>query len=212
MPRKPRQFTDQFPYHVTCRCNNCNFYFRDHADFSLYLEILRKTQIKHPFSLYAYVIMSNHVHLIIQTTYNHPLNKVMQAINLTFTKEYNKISNRCGHLWMNRYNASLIMNDSYLVTSMRYVMRNPLNAGIVQSLDNWRWSSFHHYCSNKSDALITPAPLSACGYNSSERYRQLIISEWPSDTNLIQSFEKVLDRSEKGSDPRPEQSLILHQG
>lgn len=181
MGRKPRQFTEHHPYHVTSRCNNRNFYFQKKSDFELYLDTLKIVQNKYPFSLFAYVIMSNHVHLIIKATEQHPLDKIMHAINLTFAKRYNRIEGRCGHLWMNRYNAALIEGDAYLHAAMRYVMRNPLSAGIVTRLKDWQWSSYHYYCHNKRNDLLVAAPVQILNTNQSQYYRDLITQEWPSD-------------------------------
>lgn len=183
MPRSPRQFTHEFPYHVTCRCNNRNFYFGGSRIFELYKSVLRKTMKQLHFQLFAYVIMSNHVHLILQTSEPHALDKVMHHVNLNFAKQYNKQYGRCGHLWMNRYGASLISTSEYLLTSIRYVMRNPIRAGIVTDLNDWPWSSYHYYCRNLNDPLITAAPIDLVKESALRRryYSDLLLQEWPSD-------------------------------
>lgn len=180
MSRTPRQFTHDFPYHVTCRCNNKNFYFKDSFTFELYKATLERSMKRLQFQVFAYVIMSNHVHLILQPSEAHPLNEVMHHINLTFAKKYNHFRGRCGHLWMNRYGASTITTPEYLIATMRYVMRNPIRAGIVTDLNDWPWSSYHYYCGMKKDLLITPAPIQESAIRR-VFYQDLLMQSWPSD-------------------------------
>lgn len=178
MSRPPRILTHEFPYHVICRCNNRDFHFQNEIDFRLFLQVIAATKHKLPFDLYAYVIMSNHVHMIIQPSPAAPLDKIMHQIKHTFTMRYNHRQKRCGHLWMNRYHAELIMEDSYLTTCIRYITRNPLRAKMVQSLDDWPWSSYHHYAKGAPDPLITPFnPLR----HTPQNFKDLVLTPWPSD-------------------------------
>lgn len=180
MPRTPRQFTHEFPYHVTCRCNNKNFYFKDTFSFELYKATLEQSMKRLQFQVFAYVIMSNHVHLILQTSEVRPIDVVMHHINLSFAKKYNRLRERCGHLWMDRYGARLVTSPAQLIATMRYVMRNPIRAGIVTDLDNWPWSSYHYYCGTKKDPLITPAPIQESAVRRIF-YQDLLTQNWPSD-------------------------------
>jgi putative transposase len=183
MPRTPRQFTHELPYHVACRCNNKNFYFQDPFTFELYKTVLTKSMQRMKFQIYAYVLMSNHIHLVLQTSPLRSLDTVMHHINLNFSKKYNKLRGRCGHLWMNRYGAKLISSPEYLIATMRYVMKNPIRAGIVTDLNDWPWSSYHFYCGNKHDPLVTPAPLNLIDESLLRHryYNDLLSQTWPSD-------------------------------
>ncbi len=144
MARKPRiEFEGAF-YHVIVRGNQRQEIFKEKGDFSKYLEILTKYKERYQYFLYCYVLMSNHVHLLIETQ-RTPLSKILQGINQSYTMYFNRKYNTIGHLFQGRYKAILCDKDQYLLSLLKYIHLNPLRAKIVKGLREYRWSSHHTY-------------------------------------------------------------------
>lgn len=144
MPRKPRiEYHGAF-YHVITRGNQRQKIFKDAADFQKYLQLLAIYKNRYSYHLYAYVIMSNHVHLLIETG-DVPLSKVLQGINQTYTMYFNRRYRTVGHLFQGRYKAILCDRDNYLMALLKYIHHNPIRAEIVERLDAYPWSSHDAY-------------------------------------------------------------------
>ena len=144
MARKPRvEFEGAF-YYVIVRGNQRQDIFRDDQDRVTYLERLEHYRKRYNFKLYAYVLMSNHVHLLIETQ-KIPLSKIMQGIQFTYTQYYNRRHRTVGHLFQGRYKAILCDRDSYLLELVRYIHLNP--ARLNRPKDPWKypWSSQRAY-------------------------------------------------------------------
>jgi REP element-mobilizing transposase RayT len=156
MARKPRvEYPGAF-YHVICRGNQRQVIFRSDADRKYYLERLEKYRQRYGFSVYAYVLMSNHVHLLIETG-RVPLSKIMHGLQFTYTGYYNKKYRKVGHLFQGRYKAILCDRQAYLLALVRYLHLNP---GRLRSpIDPWRyrWSSHPAYLGKESSVKIESA-------------------------------------------------------
>lgn len=143
MARKPRiEFEGAF-YHVITRGNQKQKIFKDTHDHIKYLEILARYKKSHPFRLYAYVLMNNHVHLLIETG-AVPLSKILQGINQSYTAYFNKTYKTVGHLFQGRYKAILCDRDQYLLSLVKYMHLNPVRAKIAKTAETYPWSS--HPC------------------------------------------------------------------
>jgi putative transposase len=140
-------------YHVITRGNNREWVFNEPEDFEKYLEICRRYKESHGFKLYNWVLMNNHVHMLLETNEKHPLAKVMQGINLAYTIWFNRKNKKVGHLWQDRYKSFVIERDSYLLECGRYIERNPLRAGIAKEIRLYPWSSYNVYAYGKADGL-----------------------------------------------------------
>lgn len=144
MPRKPRiEYHGAF-YHVITRGNQRQKIFKDAADFQKYLQLLAIYKNRYSYHLYAYVLMSNHVHLLIETG-DVPLSKILQGINQTYTMYFNRRYWTVGHLFQGRYKAILCDRNNYLLALLKYIHFNPLRAEIVERLDAYPWSSHPAY-------------------------------------------------------------------
>lgn len=144
MPRKPRiEYHGAF-YHVITRGNQRQKIFKDATDFQKYLQLLAIYKNRYSYHLYAYVLMSNHLHLLIETGCV-PLSKILQGINQTYTMYFNRRYRTVGHLFQGRYKAILCDRDNYLLALLKYVHYNPIRAEIVERLDAYPWSSHHAY-------------------------------------------------------------------
>ncbi len=144
MARKPRiEFEGAF-YHVLTRGNQKQKIFKDTQDYIKYLNILSEYKKKYPYYLYAYVLMRNHVHLLVESK-KTPLSRIMQGINQRYTVYFNKKYNTVGHVFQGRYKSILCDRDAYLLSLVRYIHLNPVRGKTVDMPDEYKWSSHHMY-------------------------------------------------------------------
>lgn len=144
MARPPRiEFPGAF-YHIIVRGNQKQDIFIDKQDRTEFLERIKHYKEKYGFVLYAYVLMTNHVHLLIETP-KTPISKIMQLINFTYTQYFNKKYGKVGHLFQGRYKSFLCDRDEYLLGLVRYIHLNPVRAGIASSPEAYQWSSHRNY-------------------------------------------------------------------
>jgi REP element-mobilizing transposase RayT len=144
MPRKPRiEFEGAF-YHVITRGNQRQKIFKSPEDYQKYLQLLTIYKNRYHCSIYAYVLMSNHVHILIETK-DVPLSKVFQGINQAYTMYFNKKYDTIGHLFQGRYKAVLCDRENYLLALLKYIHYNPVRARIVETVTGYPWSSHHAY-------------------------------------------------------------------
>ena len=144
MARKPRVLFLGALYHVMARGNQGQAIFKDHPDRLRYLDLLEESQRRFKYSLYAYVLMDNHVHHLIQIGQT-PLAKVMQNILFRYTRYWNVKYKKNGHLFQGRYKAILCDKDSYLLELIRYLHLNPVRSKIVKDPNRYPWSSHKAY-------------------------------------------------------------------
>ena len=178
MPRKPRiEFEGAF-YHVITRGNQRQKIFREPTDYQKYLQLLTIYKNRYHYSLYAYVLMGNHVHLLLETG-ETPLSKILQGINQTFTMYFNKKYRTVGHLFQGRYKAILCDRDNYLLALLKYIHYNPVRAKIAERPDLYPWSSHPTYTgkTNPYGLVDTDQVLRMFSQNKSRarrRYREFI--------------------------------------
>jgi len=155
MPRGPRLQSPMGVYHITCRGNNKQRVFFTDDDRSFYLALIRRLQQMHSFMLYHYVLMSNHVHLIIHTTLTgSSISDIMKVLNLTYTQRIMRTRNYSGHLWQDRFKSKIIKQDAYLLKCGLYLELNPVRARMTKQPEEYAWSSYRFYrFSEKSDFL-----------------------------------------------------------
>ena len=151
MARKTRVEYPGALYHVMCRGNNGEYVLTEEEKPS-YLALIKKYKERYGFKLYAYCIMDNHVHLLIETG-ETPLSKIMQGIQQSFTQRYNKKFDRTGHVFQQRYKSQLCDKERYLLQVMKYIHYNPVEAGLKKGLD-YEWSSHGSYLREKNDSLV----------------------------------------------------------
>ncbi|WP_371372543.1 transposase [Sporomusa aerivorans] len=141
--RKLRVHYEDAIYHVIARGNNRERIFERDEEKAKYLEILADYKERYDFRLYAYVIMDNHVHLLLQVG-KTPLAKIMQGIQQRYTQYYNWHHKHSGHVFEQRYKAFLCEQESYLMALICYIHQNPVRANILEGID-YRWSSHRSY-------------------------------------------------------------------
>jgi putative transposase len=143
MPRSPRLFFTDIPYHVVQRGNNKVPIFLKDKDYLFFLEALREAKIEHPCFIYGYCLMTNHFHLLIEPKErNDNISLLIKLLGSRYVRYVNKNYNRSGTLWEGRFKCSLIDKESYFFTCLRYIEMNPVRAGVVRFPEFYRWSSY----------------------------------------------------------------------
>jgi putative transposase len=159
MARKPRFSLPGIPQHVIQRGNNREPCFYAEDDYYRYLNDLKEALGRNDCRLHAYVLMTNHVHLLLTPMSEHGVSHLMQDVGRKYVRHINHTYRRSGTLWEGRYKASLIDSEVYLLTCMRYIELNPLRANMVAHPGEYRWSSYACNANGKDNALIIPHPL-----------------------------------------------------
>ena len=181
MPRRPRIKLAGIPQHVVQRGINREPCFYADEDCHSYLHWLEKAAADWHCAVHAYVLMTNHVHLLVTPETETGIAKLMQAVGRRYVQYINRSYRRTGSLWEGRYKSSVIQAETYLLTCMRYIELNPVRAGMVQDPGQYRWSSYRHNGQGQADPRITPHPLYlAIDRDGTERqaaYRALFRSE-----------------------------------
>jgi putative transposase len=146
------------PQHVVQRGNNRATCFRSDEDRRHYLRWLADAAGRCGCHVHAYVLMTNHVHLLVTGDSETSIPGLMQSLGTRFARYINRRYERTGTLWEGRYHASLVDSESYLLGCMRYIEANPVRAAIVASPAAYRWSSFRCNAMGETDERITPHP------------------------------------------------------
>ncbi|MFL6571859.1 MAG: transposase [Burkholderiales bacterium] len=155
MARRPRLELPGVPLHVIQRGNNRSACFVGDGDRRLYLRCLREAARRHTCAVHAYVLMSNHVHLLVTPSSIGAVAATMQDVGRRYVRLFNQIHGRSGTLWEGRYKSSLIDSERYLLTCHRYIELNPVRAGLVNHPLEYAWSSHAHYALGATSSLIT---------------------------------------------------------
>lgn len=186
MPRKPRFVLPGVPQHIIQRGNNREPCFYSTEDYRRYLELLKEAADRNDCCVHAYVLMTNHVHVLATPFSPHGISHLMQDLGRKYVRAINHIYRRSGTLWEGRYKASLVDSEAYVLTCMRYIELNPVRANMVVHPGEYRWSSYAANGQGQADALISPHPLYAqLGHDPLERqaaYRELFRVHLDPDT------------------------------
>jgi len=159
MARLPRLTLAGYPHHIILRGNNRQAIFMDSADFKRMLALLQNHAMEQGVQVHAYVLMSNHLHLLLTPSQNDSLPKMMQAVGRSYVLYFNKRHGRSGTLWEGRYRSALIQTERYFLACMAYIDLNPVRAGMVAQAAGYPWSSHGHYIGRQNEAWLTPHPL-----------------------------------------------------
>jgi putative transposase len=159
MPRRRRVHIDGLPLHIVQRGHNREPCFFAKADFLAYLGWLDDALHDTDCALHAYVLMTNHVHLLLTPACAALVPKLLIALGRRYVQYVNKTYRRTGTLWDSRYKSSLVDADGYLLACMRYIELNPVRAAMVHDPASYRWSSYRANGRGHRDGLLTPHPL-----------------------------------------------------
>ena len=185
MPRIARIIAAGHPHHITQRGNNRATVFFDDEDRQTYLKLLLKYSQKYTIAIWAYCLMSNHIHLLAVPETETALARGIGLTNLMYTQYLNRKLNQSGRIWQNRFFSCLVENDQYLWAVARYIERNPVKAGLAARRQEYRWSS--------AKAHVTGHTIRCCqqirGCRMRSKARTGILSAWKM-RKLITPFAK----------------------
>ena len=193
MARSARLAVPGYPHHVIQRGNNRQTVFVDDEDRARYLGMLRDGLREQRVGMHAFVLMDNHVHLLLTPGEGAALSRLMQRLGTRYAGWFNHRHGRTGALWEGRFRSSLLETDAYLLVCMRYIENNPVRAAMVERAEDFRWSSARHHVGRLTDPLITDHSLYwGLGNTPFEReaaYRAFLNDGLPDETgHLSRSF------------------------
>lgn len=159
MARLPRLVISGQPLHLLQRGNNRSVTFFADEDYHFYRDTLYRASRRFGCAIHAYVLMTNHVHLLLTPGDERAPARMMQAVGRRYVRYINGCYRRTGTLWEGRYKSTLIDSEHYLLICSRYIELNPVRAGMVENPETYRWSSYRHNAYGELDTLITPHAL-----------------------------------------------------
>jgi len=186
MPRLPRYTVPGQPQHVIQRGNNRSAIFAELVDIRFFLHRLGQACRRFRCELHAYVLMTNHVHLLMTPRRADAIAKVMQSVGTSYVPYFNEAYNRTGTLWEGRYRATVIDSERYMLACMRYIELNPVRAGLALNPGQFAHSSHRANAQGHTDPLLTPheiyLALGRTGPERQEAYRALFQTQVPDTT------------------------------
>lgn len=153
MPRQRRKLSKTGTYHIMLRGNERKSLFPEEEDYRKFLQILATKKRDDSFLLYAYCLMSNHLHLLIREKKQN-ISQIMKRINIAYAYYFNKKYNRVGHVFQDRFKSESVEEESYLLSVIRYIHNNPLNAKMVNDPILYPWSSYNYYINESIKDIV----------------------------------------------------------
>ena len=153
MSRVARVVVPGIPHHITQRGNRHADIFETDDDRLFYLRVLRKYADKHGLSIWAYCLMTNHIHLVAVPKQRLSLGNTCRDAHTVYAMRFNRQTEMTGHVWQGRF-YSCPLDESHLWAAVRYVERNPVRAGMVEQAADYKWSSAHARCTGAADPLL----------------------------------------------------------
>lgn len=196
MPRIARVLIEEGVYHIVARGNNKQNIFNERQDYEYYFQLLNKYKLKYEVKIYHYVLMPNHVHIILGSN-PKPLISFMHGSGLSYAQWFQKKYSRIGHFWQDRYKSHIIEKETYLLRCGRYIELNPVRAKMVAKPEDYEYSSYNFYVFGEKSDILVPNPLYLV-LDSHPRRRQRLYSEF-----VAEGIDKTLEIKEKyfyGSD------------
>jgi putative transposase len=204
MPRRPRIHLPGLPLHIVQRGHNRDACFFTDEDYLAYKTWLGEALAATGCQLHAYVLMTNHVHLLLTPPSSDAVSRLMISLGRRYVQYINKTYRRTGTLWDSRYKSSLVQADAYLLLCQRYIELNPVRAAMVDDPAHYRWSSYRANGLGQTDTLLTRHEVyAALGRDADERlanYRALFRPELEADT--IGDIRLALDQGQPLGDSR----------
>ena len=144
MPRQARRKSESGIYHIMLRGINKQQIFEDSEDCEKFLQILNDCKAVSEYKLFAYCLMGNHIHILIQED-TESIEQVMKRISTRFVYWYNIKYQRIGHLFQDRFKSEPVEDDAYFMTVIRYIHQNPLKAGLCKNICDYKYSSYNDF-------------------------------------------------------------------
>lgn len=144
LARTPRVKSESGIYHAMIRGVNKQTIFQDDEDRHRFISTMKRYKDMDVYKIYAYCLMDNHVHILLKED-EHDISSAMKRISASYVIWYNKKYERCGHLFQGRFKSEPVNSDAYFLTVLRYIHRNPIKAGIITNLEDYKWSSYYDF-------------------------------------------------------------------
>lgn len=194
MPRKPRFYIPGVPAHVMQRGHNRNPIFFADQDYRQYLKILNRVAEQYDCQIHAYVLLTNHVHLLLTPASSQSISLLFQSLGRLYVAYINKTYQRSGTLWEGRHKGNVIDTDTYFLTCMQYIELNPVRAKMVSHPEDYPWSSYSANGLGQPNAILKPhkeyLALAKDQFDRLVIYRRLLESKM--NQRLQADFEKSL--------------------
>ena len=191
MPRKPRIVIPNHAHHVVQRGSRKQTVFFTKEDYEFYLNWFKEYSTKYNIQVLAYCLMSNHVHHILIPEKVADLSKFLKSLHVKYAFRINKRHDWQGHLWQERY-FSTPMDETYIWSCIRYVERNPVDAGIVTAAWDYEWSSANSRCNGIKNSLLN------CNQNWSEFINQKKNwKKWLGEEEDLKKIERIRERTRR---------------
>lgn len=197
MARLPRLYVAGCAQHIIQRGNNRSVCFFEQTDYAVYLNKLKEYSDKYGVEIHAFVLMSNHVHLLATPSGSTSISDMMQSLGRYYVRYVNSRYQRTGTLWEGRFRSTLVGSEEYLLRVYRYIELNPVRAAMVDEAADYIWSSFHSNALGKQIELITPhSCYLSLGSSASERLAiyQALFKECISD----KAMDEIRHSTNKG--------------
>jgi len=198
MPRRPRVHVDGLPLHIVQRGHNREPCFCGEQDYSSYLHWLGEALAEFECALHAYVLMTNHVRLLLTPRTAEAVPKLMISLGRRYVQYVNRSYRRTGTLWDSRYKSSLVQAETYLLACQRYIELNPVRAAMVEDPAHYRWTSYRANALGQTDPRLTPHPLyRSLGRSDQDRqgaYRALFRAQF--DRAALDDIRLALNQSQ----------------
>lgn len=156
MPRRPRLSLPDVPHHIIQRGNNRDACFYADEDYQFYLQWLEEYAVLCGCSVHAYVLMTNHVHLLVTPDSVQGLGNLMKRLGQRYVQYINRTYRRSGTLWEGRFKSCLTAEEDYVLACSRYIEMNPVRACMVEHPADYRWSSYRVNAQGESSTLLSP--------------------------------------------------------
>jgi putative transposase len=171
MARLPRYFVKNVPQHIILRGNNREPIFANGEDCFFFKDVLQDAAKRNGLAIHAYVLMTNHIHLLASPTAEESIPKTLQSLGRRYVQYFNYRYQRTGTLWEGRYRATIVEAETYLFECMRYIELNPVRAGMVRNPSEYAWSSYQVNAGALVDQFVKPHRLYR-GLGTSDAARQ----------------------------------------
>ena len=204
MPRPARICVPGIPLHIVQRGHNRQKCFRKRADYLRYLGYLANSAKRYEIQVHAYALMTNHIHILITPGHNLSASRFMQYLGRCYVQAFNRIYERSGTLWEGRFRSFPVGTENYLFACYRYIELNSVLAGIVDSPDQYPWSSYRTNALGAPNIIIQPRE-EWLGLGQTKDVRcaryQHLFSTPLEESELAEIRASIKSGSEPGSDP-----------
>lgn len=160
MPRMAREKSETGIYHVMLRGIDKRDIFLGESDYQQFYYYIQRAKEKVEFSIFAYCLMTNHVHLLLKVENHFYIGDIVKRIAVGYAQYHNIKNGRTGHLFQNRFKSEVVDSEAYFLTVLRYIHQNPVKAGLVKHMSEYKWSSYNEYFMNQKVLIDSTFALS----------------------------------------------------